>query len=159
MADDGLLRTYLQDHHAAATAGLELARRAAGSNSGDAYGAELERLAEEATEDRAELERAMSALEIGPSRLKDGAMWSAEKLGRLKPNNRLRGYSPLSRVIEMEGLAIAATASLTLWRALADLGDERLSGFDLARLAAAAADRRERAEGLHARAASEAFGA
>ena len=47
-----MLRTYLQDHHAGSTAGLELARRAAGSNSESDYGPELSRIADEIEADR-----------------------------------------------------------------------------------------------------------
>ena len=32
-----------------------------------------------------------------------------EMAGRLKPNGRLIGYSPLSRVVELEGLTIGVT--------------------------------------------------
>ena len=35
----------------------------------------------------------------------------AEKLGRLKPNAQLRGYSPLSPLVELEGLLVGSRAS------------------------------------------------
>jgi len=44
--------------------------------------------------------------------------WAAEKLGRLKLNGRLRGYSPLSRLLELEMLHIGITGKLELWQAL-----------------------------------------
>src|SRR4051812_39677176 len=62
----GLLKTYLQDHHAGATVGLELARRAAGSNEDNEYGPELRRIADEIGEDRETLEQVMERLEIKP---------------------------------------------------------------------------------------------
>ena len=43
----------------------------------------------------------MDDLGVG-SRAKDGAAWVAEKLGRLKTNGQLTGYSPLSRLVELE---------------------------------------------------------
>ena len=56
-----MLRTYLQDHHAGSTAGLELARRTAGSNADTEYGAELARIADEIAADRETLEQVMDA--------------------------------------------------------------------------------------------------
>lgn len=113
-----LLAIYLRDHHAGATAGLEVARRSARSNRGSELGAFLERLAREIEEDRAELERIMRARGVRPSRPKDAGAWLAAKAGRLKLNGRLRSYSPLSRVLELEGLTIGVTGKLALWRAL-----------------------------------------
>jgi hypothetical protein len=151
-----MLRTYLQDHHAGATAGLELARRAAGSNSDSEYGPELSRLAEEIAEDREALEGVMDELGVGPSRVKDTAAWTAEKMGRLKPNNSLLSYSPLSRVVELEGLLIGVTGKLALWQSLRAAGGD-LDGFDFAALSERAQDQRGRLERLRERAAAEAF--
>ena len=95
---------------------MELARRAAGSNPDSEYGAELEQIADEVAADRESLERAMKLLEVKPSPIKDAAGWTAEKFGRLKPNNSLLSYSPLSRVIELEGLVIGVTGKLALGR-------------------------------------------
>jgi hypothetical protein len=78
-----------------------------------------------------------------------------EKLGRLKPNARWRDYSPLSRLIELEGLMLGVTAKLGLWRALREAVE--LEGFDLEELAARAEDQRNRVEQLRLRAAAEAL--
>jgi hypothetical protein len=112
-----LLRTYLQDHHAGSTVGVELARRAAGANQDTEFGKPLARIADEIAEDRESLERLMERLGVKPHPVKDAGGWVAEKLGRLKPNNRLLGYSPLSRVLELEGLLIGVTGKLALWEA------------------------------------------
>src|SRR5215208_1816300 len=109
-----MLKTYLQDHHAGATGGLELARRSAGANSDSDYGPELEKIAEGIAEDRETLERVMELLDVKPSTIKDAAGWTAEKLGRLKPNNSIVSYSPLSRVVELEGLVLGVTGKLSL---------------------------------------------
>lgn len=152
-----LLKTYLQDHHAGATVGLELARRTAGANEGTEYGPELERLADEIAEDRATLEEVMERLEVKPSKLKDAGGWAAEKLGRLKPNDRLLSYSPLSRVIELEGLLIGVTGKQALWEAVQTAVGQSLDGIDFDALSARAADQRGRLETLRRRAAAEAF--
>jgi hypothetical protein len=152
-----MLRTYLQDHHAGATAGLELARRAAGSNEESDYGPELLEIAGEIEADRESLERVMERLGVEPSRVKDGAFWTAEKLGRLKPNNSLLSYSPLSRVIEIEGLVIGVTSKLALWDSLREAVGDRIDGVEFAALSQRAAEQRSRLEALRRRAAAEAL--
>jgi hypothetical protein len=112
------LKIYLEDHYAGATAGLELARRAAGANSGTPYGDVLDRIAREIEQDRDSLHAIMTALGVGPDRFKVAGAWVGEKAGRLKLNGHLTGYSPQSRVIEFEGLVIGVTGKRCLWAAL-----------------------------------------
>ena len=83
--------------------------------------------------------------------------WGAEKLGRLKPNGRLRGYSPLSRVIELEGLAIGIAGKARMWRSLESTLGGRFAGLDLGALAERADRQRARVEELHRLAARRAF--
>jgi hypothetical protein len=154
-----MLRTYLQDHHAGATAGVQLARRTAGSNSDTEFGAELEAIADEIAADREALERIMEELDLKPSAIKDAAGWTAEKLGRLKPNDSLLTYSPLSRVVEIEGLLIGVTGKRALWDSLRTSVGETIGEVGLAELAARADGQRDRLEALRRRAAAEAFGA
>jgi hypothetical protein len=152
-----MLETYLQDHLAGSTVGLELARRTAGSNEGSRYGARLDQLVTEIAEDRESLLRVMERLEVGPSRLKNAGGWTMEKLGRLKPNNRWLSYSPLSRVLELEGLLIGVTGKLALWESLRVTLGEQLDGIDFAELSARATDQRSRLEEMRRSAAIEAF--
>lgn len=157
MKADGLLRTYLQDHHAGATAGLELARRAAGSNEDNPFGPELASIAAEIEEDREVLERVMGKLDVAPSRVKDSAAWVAEKLGRLKPNNRVIGYSPLSRVVELEGLVLGVTGKVALWESLGAAVGTQVEGVDFDALAVRAQDQRARLDRMRREAAAEAL--
>jgi len=113
-----LIAIYLNDHLAGATAGRELAKRAAASNRGTAYGPFLEELASQIDEDRDSLLTAMRALGIRVDPVKVAGGWAAEKLGRLKLNGRMRGYSPLSRVVELEALALGVHGKLAMWRSL-----------------------------------------
>jgi hypothetical protein len=113
-----LLEIYLADHLAASSAGLELARRSARSNAGNATGEFLRRLVVEIEEDRERLERVINQLGFKPSRPKEVAAWVAEKVGRLKLNGQVRGYSPLSRVLELESLAVGIAGKEALWKAL-----------------------------------------
>lgn len=120
-----LLAIYLNDHLAGATVGLELARRAAGSNSGSAYGRFLDELVTEIRSDRESLLGIMRSLGVRVDRVKVSAAWAAEKLGRLKLNGQLFGYSPLSRLVELEALTLGVAGKLSLWRALDQVEADR----------------------------------
>jgi hypothetical protein len=150
-----LLAIYLNDHLAGATAGVELARRLRGSNEDDpAFGPELAEICAEIEADRETLEAVMDRLEVGPSRLKPLAAVLAERLGRLKLNGRLWGYSPLSRLDELELLQLGVTGKRRLWRALEHTHSGELSGFDLGALAERATGQLRRLEALHLKAAA-----
>jgi len=131
------LATYLNDHLMGATLGVELARRASGENQGSELGDFLSGLAPEIEDDRDTLLALMSELGVKPDRLKVAAGWTSEKVGRLKPNAQLRGYSPLSPLVELEGLLIGIQGKLAMWIVLGDVAQEL--GLDRARLEALAA--------------------
>ena len=118
--DEKLLRIYLNDHLGFATAGVELARRSLKSNRGTEFEPFLERLSREVDEDRVALMRAMDDLGIPKSAVKRSTAVVAERIGRLKLNGRVLRYSPLSRVLELEGLVAGVDMKLSLWRNLRD---------------------------------------
>jgi hypothetical protein len=137
------LPIYLNDHCAGSTAGVELAKRAAKNNRGDAeFGPALARLAAEIDEDRDALKRIMDRLDVTENRVKTTLFWAAEKAGRLKPNGELLKFSPLSRVVEIEGLISGVGGKLCLWRTLLELvpEDSRLDEPQIQGLAERAED-------------------
>lgn len=147
MAASKYLATYLNDHLAGSTAGLELARRAASENDGTPLGRFLTGLAEEIAEDRQALEEIMDKLGVGIDHKKVAAGWLAEKAGRLKPNAQLLGYSPLSPLIELEGLSVGVEGKRAMWRALREVADEHdLDAARLDELAKRARRQRDRLE-------------
>jgi hypothetical protein len=99
----------------------------------------------------------MSELGVSVNRAKQAAAWGSEKLGRLKPNGQLVGYSPLSRVLELEFLAIGITGKLGMWRALQHVLEAPLTSADLASLIERADRQRTDVEEYRLRAAAEAF--
>jgi hypothetical protein len=121
-----LLGIYLNDHLAGAVGGTELARRALANNRGTRLEPDLERLAGEIEEDRQTLEDLIARLGVSRSVIKTSAAWVLEKAARLKLNGQPLGYSPLSRVIELEALAVGVEAKRSLWATL-----KRLEGVDL----------------------------
>jgi len=152
-----LLAIYLNDHLAGAAVGVELARRLRKSNEGDPeFGPPLAAICAEIETDRATLVRLMERLRIRRGRLKPALGRLGERLGRLKLNGRLRGYSPLSRLVELEGLSAGIAGKLQLWKAL-ERSLDSLEGFDFEQLAERAADQRQRVEGLRLAAAAGAF--
>jgi hypothetical protein len=159
--DGRLIAIYLNDHLAGSTGGVELARRALGSNRGTPFEAPLERLATELEEDRAALADVMTRLGVARDPLKVVAAWTAEKLGRAKLNGRITGYSPYSRVLELEVLGLGVEGKRALWRALQRVAgdDARLTGIDLPALARRADAQRRLIERERLRAAGIAFGA
>src|SRR4029453_12819699 len=99
-------------------------RRAARENEGSELGSFLSQLAREIEADRDALKAIMGELDVKVDHLKVAAGWTAEKFGRLKPNAQLRGYSPLSPLVELEGLSIGIQGKLAMWRALAQVAEE-----------------------------------
>jgi hypothetical protein len=156
-----LLAIYLQDHYAGSTGGLELAKRSAKANGGTEFGGPLTRLAMEIGEDRDSLKRIMGRLDVSRAAVKAALAWGAEKVGRLKPNGQLRGYTPLGRVLEIEALITGVNGKLSLWRALKSIAptDPRLEAAELGDLEARAGDQLARLHGLRDRAAAAAFSA
>jgi hypothetical protein len=157
MSKNGLLATYLQDHLAGATVGVELARRAASSNRDSSYGRVLAELAREIEEDRDTLEKIIGDLDVGKDHLKVTLAWTGEKLGRLKLNGRLLSYSPLSRLEELELLSLGVEGKLLLWRALRETLEVRVAGVDLDELIKRARSQRRRLETQRLKAAAEAL--
>ena len=143
-----LIGIYLNDHLAGSTVGRELAQRALGSNRGNEFGGPLERLATEIDEDRETLRAIIAALGIREDPVKRAGALIAERVGRLKLNGSIRTYSPLSRLVELEGLSLGVEGKRGLWKVLGDLDESRLATFDFAALGARAESQRDRIEGL-----------
>jgi hypothetical protein len=152
---NSLLAIYLQDHHAAGVAGARLARRVASTVSSDDSTVDLPRVAEEIAEDLSSLESIMRGLGTKPNAMKDAMARAGERLGRLKPNGRLRQRSPLSDVLELETLLVGITGKQALWVSLrrADV----LPSEQLDRLALRAEGQKRTVESARETAARRAF--
>jgi hypothetical protein len=126
------LRIYLADHRAGAAAGVVRAGRFAAAN----FGSFLEEPAREVhlqiEEDVRILDDIIDRLGYRSAPWKNVVARVAEFLGRLKPNGRLRGYSPLSRLLELELLIAGILTKESLWQTLAIVQQQRseLASFD-----------------------------
>ena len=159
-ADAGTrLAIYLNDHLGGSATGRELARRTLQANRGNTYGVALEDVVRQIEEDVDSLQEVMDRLGVKPDRVKEAMGWTAEKLGRLKLNGQLLGYSPLSRLVELEGLMLGITGKMALWIALSSVlaDDPRLEGIDLEELVRRAREQRQTVERLRRKAAREAL--
>ena len=159
MAAPKLLKIYLNDHLAGSVVGVDLARRIAKENPDNQYGREMVVVAEEIAADQRELRQIMDRLGVRQKRTRLAVARVMERAGRLKPNGRFVGYSPLSRLLELEGLVMGITGKLALWRSLERVrdGNPALDEADIGRLIARAESQRERVEALRVRAAAEAL--
>ena len=153
------LETYLQDHRAGASGGADLARRLADENLGTPYEDFLVGLAQQIDADVDTLEQIMDRFGVSKPSLKIAGAKIGEKLARLKPNEQLTDYSPLSRVLEIEGLRGGVQAKQGLWDSLAELArhDDRLDPEQMAELQGKAEKQLAALREQHRMAAHEAF--
>ncbi|PZS34632.1 MAG: hypothetical protein DLM58_05365 [Pseudonocardiales bacterium] len=157
--EPGLLAIYLNDHLAGAAGGLALARRLADNHRETSAAADLAWLAEQVAEDRDTLIALMEQLKIPRTKYKEPVAWLAEKVGRFKPNGHLLSRSPLSSVVELEGMRLGIEGKAAGWRSLRTLAekDKRLDQALVDQMLVRASEQADRVEHLHARAAAETF--
>jgi hypothetical protein len=151
------LRIYMNDQLASGLVWREVARRAQRSNHGTDLGDALERVATGIAEDIETFEGIMRRLGIRRNRLKCGLALAGERVGRLKLNGRLRGYSPLSRFVELDFLAMGIDGKRLLWSNLRDLAGlaARLPDVDFDALIDRAERQRAELEPYRSRAGAE----
>jgi hypothetical protein len=154
-----LLRIYLNDHLAGSAAGRELAKRCLKNNAGNALGRYLHELLPQIEEDQAVLESVLDRLGEPKDRVKPAFAWAVEKVGRLKLNGQLTGYSDLSRLLEVEGLSLGVEGKLSLWATLKELApsEARLASYDFDAMIERAVHQREVLEEHRREAARIAF--
>jgi hypothetical protein len=121
---DRLSRIYLDDHIALLVVGEQLVRRTLRRADDRVLRTALEQALSELRDDRGATAALLAGMGRRPRLLKSHLAWLAERAGRLKPNGRLVSASPLSRVLELEGVEGVLGASWTLWRMLESTGPE-----------------------------------
>jgi hypothetical protein len=144
------LSTYLNDHLAGSTVGVNLARRLAGEQH------TMHELAAEIVQDRQTLLALMERLGVRVDRVKVALAKAAEQASRVK----LGADRPLNRLETLETLSLGVEGKLAMWEALkrSRAGVPDVAAFDLDALIARARTQRERLEGERMRAAAASFG-
>jgi hypothetical protein len=135
-SSEQMLAIYLKDHLMGSTAGLELFRRSAKAQADPARRAALTRLAGQVAEDRESLKTLMTALGVSLDLPRVVVGWVGEKVGRFKLNGTLLRRSPLSDLLELEGMRLGVVGKACLWRTLQRLAtsNSRLDGYDFEQL-------------------------
>ena len=146
-----LLSIYLRDHRAGAAAGLRVAQRCRRNHPDGEFGGLFGGLEREIAEDRDRLDEIMERLGISHSTPKELTAVAAERLGRLKLNGRTVSRSPLSLLLELEGLIAGVTTKRNLWYSLAAVLPADRAELDV--LIERASDQIGRLEEAHRRAA------
>jgi len=119
------LRAYFSDHLALSEGVGSLAERVRDASRWSEHRPRFEALVRALDEDRKDLERVLSERDISPDPLKRNLARLGERVGRLKGNGRLVRSSPLSRLMELEGLQLGLAGCEAPWTTLRDLGLDR----------------------------------
>lgn len=146
------LETYLNDHLAGSTGGLELVRRMARQSEDTQEKTVLEDIAREIEEERAVLKDTMRSLDCSESAAKKAAGWLLDKLSEVKLSPSLHDHD-LARVLEFEALSAGVAGKRCLWKNLSLLRskDERVQQFNYAALGRLAESQIERLDTLRER--------
>jgi hypothetical protein len=157
---DHFLGIYLRDQLAAGVLWRELAQRAERNNKGTELGEALHDVATGIAEDVDTFRTIMRKLSVREDPLKTTLAVVTERLGRLKLNGRIVGYSPLSRFVELEMLVMGIEGKKVLWTTLRDLAGlaTRLPEIYFHQLETRAASQRARLEPFRERVGRDVFG-
>jgi hypothetical protein len=153
------LVVLLRNHQAGGRAAVDLFRRAASAQRARPYADGLRALAGEAREDLDFNEGVMRRLGVSASPVQVLGTRVTERVGRFKPNGALLRRTPLSDVVELEGLIATVHVKLAGWYA-AQVA-EVLTVEELQRLEELVVRARSQADRLvemHQQAAADALG-
>ena len=106
---------YVNDHLTMVTAEKELIGRVANENNDQEHAHFLATYQHDAAKQHHELQKILANLDSQPSKTKQLAGWLVEKVGRLKLNGSLVGYTSLARVLESEVMLMAAVNRRAFW--------------------------------------------
>jgi hypothetical protein len=156
-ANTDLLGIYLTDHWAGAGAGVALARRILRNNRTTPWADELEWLVSQIESDEHVLVGLRASLGISGGGWKRLLARIVERIGRLKRNGGGVGYSPLSRVVELEAMSLGVVGKLRLWNALKS-APSLMSHAELGELEDRARNQLDLLASIHQKASDIAFG-
>lgn len=156
--DAGLLRSYMADHLAGATAGLKRIQAMASAFDDTAVYPQLSQVAEAIESEHQWLSGLIQRQGFPRPVIAAPALWLGERLSRAKPYARPLKRSPAALVLETELMMAAITAKRQGWEALSDYSDAlgvQQSVFE--RLVEAADNQRNTLSTVHSYARGRAF--
>ncbi len=154
------LQSYLYDHLAGATAGLELIDFLISVENDPPLKRSFAGLREQIKADLETLRELVEALGFAPGSWRQAAAWMVEKLARIKFLLAGPGEGSLGKLEALEALALGVEGKAALWAALSVIPDAPLPlrAFDLAALQERARKQRAQLEEHRREAAAAAFG-
>ena len=140
------LETYLNDHFAGATAGVNLAKMAAEEHKSDEHGAFFGEIASEISTDYDTLQELMTSLGVQESATKGAAAEIGSKL--MAPKFTAGDDDELNAFVTLETLSIGVEGKICMWKALKTIEDSNAAfkQFDIDDLLARGESQRERIE-------------
>ncbi len=157
---DDLLGAYLSDHLAGSVAALDLIEKLRSSEEGSPLAAFLAELEPEIEADKQVLEQLIECIGEAKNPVKQAGAWVVEKLTRVGLDPKITRSPDLSRLLELEMLAMGIDGKLALWSALRGVTGAHpdVAALDLDDLAARAQSQRLGVENHRVEAAVQAFG-
>lgn len=154
------LSTYLNDHLAGSTLGLDHARQLEKKFEGSPFGPTMSQIADDVEADRDTLLELMDRLEVMRNPVKAAGAWVAEKAGRVKFSGASSGDAELGTFMALETMSLGVEGKRSLWIALqvVESAWPALEQVDLANLISRAESQRALLEAERRAAASRAFG-
>jgi hypothetical protein len=153
------LSTYLNDHLAGAVAGVSILE-AAIEHIADPQDAEkLDQVKREIDEDKVELERLISGLDIDESTFRKATGWISEKMAEIKLRFDDPGAGELFVFEALEALSLGIEGKRSLWKLLSAASgtNAKLQDVDYERLIKRAEGQRDRVEALRIKAGVKAL--
>jgi hypothetical protein len=158
-ADHDALRTYLNDHLAGSTLGVDHARQLEQMVQGEPDAQIMTEVATEIEQDRETLVALMARLDATRNPVKAATAWLAEKAGRIKFSGISAADRALGIFLALEAMSVGVEGKRLLWVALREVADDvpELASVDLPDLIARAESQRARLEQLRERYAQRAL--
>lgn len=151
------LATYLQDHLAGATFGINLLASLRDQYEGNSFSTTIAAVLQEVEEDRKTLQQLAEGIGGGEDALKDATAWLAEKATRLK--FRFGSDPDLGAFEALELMSLGILGKRALWQALQQLAahEPRLQSLDFPSLISRAESQYQRIGALRRAHASRAL--
>ena len=142
------METYLNDHLAGSTLGVDLAKQIESQSEGTPLSGVMATMMPQIEEDRESLLDIMERLDTSQNAVKQATAWVTEKASRVKFSGLTSGDGEHGVFMALESLVLGVTGKLALWRALASVADSHppLATVDLDRLIERAESQRETLE-------------
>ena len=123
---------YIRIHLTGAAVGIQLFDRGSRLLDADAR-AVVEHIRDELVEEREQLLAMAHRIGVGPAPLATAVAKLGERLSRLKPNGHLLHRTPMTDLMDLEAMGVAAAGKIAGWESLLSVADQH-DGLERAEL-------------------------